>query len=322
MMKQLRISDFEWQIIANPNALSKQRVAYKDYFLDQFTRHHIPFQFHVAAGALAGIELAKSLCESGCRHFMLIGGDGTVNEIINGIYLSNVDASEVYLAIIPLGTGNDFCRTHLYPQNKEEILQLILKGNFVSNDVGLVETVHESETVANRYFINIAGFAFDAAIIEKTVGKKPLILPAAVYLLNLVKVLFSYKAKETQIITPEKTMVDLTFTIAVGIGQYNGNGMKQVPTAKVNDRLFDVVYIRKVSPFKVALNVAKLFDGSHVEHVEEACTFKTNQLEIKSSSPYIPGEVEGELLKRGNYRLTIAAKQINILSALPSSCVL
>lgn len=312
-MMKISMPDFQWHIIANPNALSKKRTAYKDFFLQQFDLHHIKYTFHVANGQCQGMQLAEKLCREGNRHFMLIGGDGTVNEIINGFYNANIDTSELYLAIIPLGTGNDFCRTHHYPFKKEAILQLILDGNFVLNDVGLVETLIENDVTSRRYFINIAGFAFDAAIIEQTVGKKPFFLPAAVYLFNLIKVLFTYKARETTIKTNETTLTDQIFTIAVGIGQYNGNGMRQVPMANANDGQFDVVIIRKVSPWKVVQNVGHLYNGTHIKSLAEAKVIRTNQLEIAALPPLI-GEVEGELLTKGNYRISNMPHQINILT--------
>lgn len=312
-MTHIDIANYEWQIITNPNALTKERTFLKNVFIDQFDAQHIHYQFHVANGQNCGAEKAKALCQEGCRHFIIIGGDGTINEAINGIYDSGVDTTEIYVAIVPLGTGNDYCRTLGMPNQPDDIIKAILTGNFAQNDVGIVETIQNDEIIAKRHFINIAGFAFDAAVINKTVGEKPKILPSLIYILNLVKVLFGYKCTEVTIKAGDETLTAPMFTIAVGIAQYNGNGMRQVPMANPSDRLFDVVTIREVSAFKVISKVKQLFSGEHIKTLPEAKVFKCDTVEI-TGNPQILGEVEGEMLVKGNYRIYNASKQINVIS--------
>ena len=136
-----------------------------------------------------------------------------------------------------------------------------------------------------------------------------------VYLLGVLKVLLSYRPKKTVITSKEQTINDKIFTIAVGIGRYNGNGMKQVPNADPQDGLFDVVVIRKISKLKVIRNIKKLFSGTHTK-LKEVTQFRTNELTITSNSPFF-GEVEGEVLKQGDYKIENAPDKINILSFNP-----
>jgi diacylglycerol kinase family enzyme len=108
------------------------------------------------------------------------------------------------------------------------------------------------------------------------------------------------------------TVTKNIFTIAAGICQYNGNGMRQCPEAIPDDGLLDVVMIEKVSILKVLLNIKNLFAGSHVKKLKEVSMFKTNSLEI-NTDPFISGEVEGEMLTAGNYRIRCFASAIHFM---------
>lgn len=300
-----------WQVIANPNAMTEQRKLLEEKILQELKNRGLQYNLTISDGPGHGMELAEKMCREGYRNFIVIGGDGSINEVVNGIYNSGVPTEDVYLAVIPLGTGNDFCRTMKYPE-VERIVPFLLDGNFKLTDVGLVETVKDGKTIAKRHFINIAGFAFDAAVIEKTVGKKPKILPSAVYLTKLVSVLFGYKATTVTVHTDDHTFTQKMFTIAVGNAQYNGNGMRQVPMADPHDGMLDVVMIKKISRMKVAANVKNLYSGKHIS-LPEVKSFRTKSLEIAAKN-HIPGEVEGEVLAKGNYRITVLPNRINILT--------
>ena len=302
-----------WQIIVNPNALTKKRAEIFKKILHEFDLEGIKYKINPADGPNKGIEMAKLLCRVGARHLMVCGGDGSINEAVNGIYNAGINTEEVFLAILPLGTGNDFCRSLHYP-TIEKMPAVFKSGHFVPTDVGIVETLNGNNVIAKRHFINIAGFAFDASTIAETVGKKPKLFPGAVYLLKLVKVLLTFKPSVVTLKTKEKTLTDSIFTIAVGNAQYNGNGMRQVPMADLHDRMLDVVAIRKIPLLKVVANIGKLFSGKHI-HLKEVTVLHTNSLEIKSEKSIL-GEVEGEMLKKGDYRLSVSPTRVNILTSM------
>lgn len=309
----MEITAHEWHIIANPTLLNGHRVVIEQNILKQLEESNIRYTLHVADDGERSGQTAERLCKEGKRHLMMMGGDGSINEIVNGIYRSGVDTEEVNLAIIPLGTGNDFCRTLGYPK-AEGFVNFLKTGEFRPTDVGIVETVKDGAVTAARRFINIAGFAFDAAVINETVNGKPKLFPDAVYLLKLVKVLFSYKATRVTVTTETDSYNDELFTIACGNAQYNGNGMRQVPMADPHDGLLDLVTIRKISPLKVVANVKNLFSGKHINLPEVKVT-RTSFVELTSDQPLL-GEVEGEMLATGNYRIRMEGKRINILQRL------
>lgn len=303
----------DWEVVFNPNALSKKCYLHWQAIENKLRSIGLSYQQHVADSPKAGIQIVKQLCLQGKRHFMAVGGDGTINEVINGIFLSGVSTNEVYVVVLPLGTGNDWTRSHDYPSDYLEILNQLNHAKFIKHDVGVVETMVDNKMEDKRFFINIAGFGFDAAVIQEVNKRRSKVFSKAVYLFNLMKVLLTYSSKKIKIITDDACLNEDIFTIAVGICQYNGNGMRQVPMANPTDGIFDVVIIKKIHPFKVIKNVTSLYGGTHLEALTEAVLYKTTKLEIQSDS-YTVGEVEGELINQGNYVIKMLPQAIHMMT--------
>jgi YegS/Rv2252/BmrU family lipid kinase len=312
---QINVQEFSWQIILNPCAMSHRSGRFWAQIEKKLQSIPIQYEYHVPELVEDAKILIKKLCQNGFRHFIVIGGDGTFNNFINSIMDSEIDTKEVFLIPIALGTGNDWLRTHFRKNKFKYTMGSIAGGNFTTHDVGLVEVIQNKEVSARRYFINIAGFGFDAAIIKNANEHKPILFPAAVYIFGLLKTLLKHKAVRVSIESKEGTTEKMIFSMAIGIGQFNGNGMMQCPDAIPNDHLFDVIQIEQISKMKVIKNVKYLFDGSHIQKLQEISMFRTQELHLKSDAVFW-GEVEGELLPSGAYKISCIPAEINILSEL------
>lgn len=314
--KVLRVQDYEWHVIVNPNACEKRCFNFWDTIALQLDQANISYVLHKSQGSKMGIQTAKGLCEAGKRHLMVIGGDGTINEVVNGIMLSGVDPKEVFLAVVPLGRGNDWARTHSYPVHKQGNIEVFLKGDFMCHDVGKVQTLQQDKTKSERFFINIVGFGFDAEVIYDATYKKPHFMGVSVYILSLIRTLFRYKSIPVQVQSKEVTLSDKSFLMVVAICQYNGGGMRQAPMAVPNDGKMDVVFIPEVSKFRVLTMIKSLFKGKHIEKMKDVIkVHQTAELTITSETPF-RAEVEGELVELGNYRVTVLPQALNMLTNL------
>lgn len=309
----INIRDYTWQIVLNPNAMSHRCGEFWNSIEEHLKNGSINYQYHITESIEESKLLVSKLCADGARHFIVIGGDGTLNTFVNSILNAGINAEEVFIVPVMMGTGNDWARTHFNHPDFLTALDVFVKGTFVKQDLGLIEIMHHHKKVDHRYFINIAGFAFDAAVIVNSKDKKPKMFPQTFYLMGIFNTLMKYKAQKIELISPDFYEKKKIFTLAVGIGKFNGNGMKQCPDASPIDALFDVLTIDDVSKMKVIANVKNLFNGKLIERVEEANIVRTNTLEIKSH-PYIRCEVEGELIPAGDYKITCLPRAINILS--------
>jgi len=309
---QINPKNFSWQIIFNSNASLYKSSQHWEKIENKLQKVQIDYCYHLTSTIDEAKELTIDLCKKGERHYIIIGGDGTLNIFANAIMESQVNSSEIFAAFIPLGTGNDWSRTHGYSKSYLDAIDALMVGNFINHDLGLVETIINDNVIDARYFVNIAGFGFDGAVIANTKKKSTKIFHKQMYLINLLKTLIAYKAQPVTFKSNELVETKNIFTIAIGIGQYNGNGMRQCPEAIPNDGLFDVVTIEKASIPKILLNIKNLFDGSHITKLKEVSVYRTEYLEI-NSAPYILGEVEGEMLSTGNYRIRCLPSAIHFL---------
>ena len=309
---QINIQLYSWQIILNPNALLRRSSQFWKNIEVRLREVQIDYHQHVTSTVDEAKALIISLCKRGERHFIIVGGDGTLNIFANAVMESHVNSSEIFAAFIPLGTGNDWSRSHGYSNRYLDTIDSLVKGNFINHDVGLVETLVNDKVISARYFINIAGFGFDGSVINNASKKTYKIFPKQLYLFNLLKTLLAHQPQMVSLKSNDFNVTENIFSIAVGIGQYNGNGMRQCPEAITNDGLFDVIMIEKVSIFKVLLNIKNLFKGTHVKKLKEVTTNRTNYLEI-NTNPFILGEVEGEMLAAGNYRIRCLVSAINFM---------
>jgi len=313
---QIKAKHYSWQIILNPNALLHQSSQFWKKIETKGKELQIDYLHHVTSTIDKAKDLIINLCKKGERHFIIVGGDGTLNIFLNAVKESQVDSSEIYAALIPLGTGNDWSRTHGYSNSYLDAIDSLVKGNFVRHDLGLVETIVNDQVVDARYFVNIAGFGFDGAVIANASKKSYKFFHKQMYLINLLKTLLAYKPQQVTLKSNDITTAKNIFSIAAGIGQYNGNGMRQCPDAIPDDGLFDVVVIEKISILKVLMSIKNLFKGTHVKKLKEVSVSRTNYLEI-NTDPFILGEVEGEVLTTGNYRIRCLHAAINLMTVDP-----
>ncbi|MCQ2284157.1 MAG: diacylglycerol kinase family lipid kinase [Bacteroidales bacterium] len=311
----LHAQDYFWHVIINPNACNQECFSNWGTISTKLGQNGIRHEMHKSDASGRGIEIARELCQKGERHLIVIGGDGTINEVVNGIFTAGINTQEVYLAVLPLGRGNDWARTHKFPGNFIDSIDLLLKGNFIRHDIGKVETIQNGQKAAERYFINIAGFGFDADVIYDTTYNKPHFLGISVYILSLIRTLFHFKAPEITVKTPDHTFSGKSFLSIAAICQYNGGGMRQAPMAKPNDGLLDVVVIPNVGKLKVIANLKHIFTGNHLNKLKGIEVFSTPSLTI-SSKQLVRGEVEGEVLRNGDYNIQLLPSALNTLSAL------
>ena len=240
-------------------------------------------------------ELTVEAVNRGYRKIIVVGGDGTLNEVVNGLFIQKqCEPKDILLAVIAVGTGNDWVRTTCIPRNYSAAVRAIKEGYSFLQDVGKV-TYTESKVEQTRYMANVAGLGFDAYVIQifnhlKLKGYKGKWL----YLYSLIRGFFSAKpAGATIEVDSEVIYNKLLFSLAVGICRYNGGGIQQLPRAVANDGLLDLTIIRPVHWWHVVFRARRLFNGEiySIGHVQYA---QGKVIKI-TSAPNMPLETDGEL---------------------------
>lgn len=313
-MTNLNIQNHIWHIILNANANEKKSTNNWADIAALLERKGIRFEVHTVFKASEGIATAKQLCDSGIRHFVAAGGDGTINEVVNGIMASGINTREAYMAVLPLGRGNDWGRTHHYPKTIEEVVDLWLSGKFMQHDIGLVTTQTPDNQEVNRYFINIAGFGFDADVIYDVTYHKPRIGGSAVYVLSLLKTLLRHKPTQVTVTADNGFAFDgEVFMVIAAICKYNGGGICEAKYAVPDDGLIDLIVVPKMRVPQVVAHLKEMFSGDHIDTIQGIR--KTHATHIRITTPaHLRAETEGELLTVGNYCVKVFANALNVVS--------
>ncbi len=304
----------QWLVLVNPNAGT--RKGEKDWL--EISRHlieaNINFREIFTNHKEHAIAVTSRHIKKGFRKFIVVGGDGTLNEVVNGIFLQKkIPTEEFIIAMIPVGTGNDWCRMFSVPFDYKEAVALIKQQKTFIQDIGKIN-YFSSTKQKRRFFINVAGMGYDAIVAEKTNRDKargrggPM-----VYLKNLFTSLLFYKHSNTEIFVDngKDGCSCQTFSLSVGICKYNGGGMKQLPAAIPDDGLLDMTLIKKLGKFTVLKEVKNLFDGSFINH-PKVKTFTGKHFKI-TSTPKIFLEADGESLGHSPFEFEIIPKSLNVI---------
>lgn len=263
------------------------------------------------------IEIVRNaIVEKGYRKFISVGGDGTNNEIINGIFTQDVvPTNEITMATMPIGTGNDWRRTFDIPLEYDEVAKIIKTGHIFVHDVGKLTYYNDGDPKI-RYFLNAAGTGLDEMVCSSTNLMKQQGKGGTIrYLISLVKCMLKYKVSHVQIEVDDQLVFDDTIlSVSVGNCRYNGGGMMMMPDAIPDDGLLDVTAIRKVSIFKFAANVKNIYDGTFIKKIDEVKTFRGKRIRIVSIPPHsLMVETEGENLNNSPFDFEILPKAINMV---------
>lgn len=197
-----------------------------------------------------------------------VGGDGTLNEVVNGIA-----EGKCKLGIIPTGSGNDFYRT-LKETNKE----------IIRVDLGKVN---------DRYFINIASVGMDAETCNNANKIKSKIKLGASYYLALIHTFLTFKSKSLKLKIDKNVYAGDYIIVAICNGKFYGGGFKIAPVATFDDNLFDIYLVSKANRFKLIKILMALLKSEH-EKYPEVRKYTGKKINIKSDSNLIVN-IDGEI---------------------------
>jgi diacylglycerol kinase (ATP) len=305
-----------WYLIANPVSGGFRCRKYLPEIAKFLNKHGIMFAKAMSKKKMHTVSLTKDAIKQGYRKFISVGGDGTANEIVNGIMGSDVDPLDFTLAVIPAGTGNDWGRSVGIPDDFEVAVKTIKKGKHILQDICKTSFKSKDGNIHERYFVNVAGAGYDAEVLFKTErmkekGKKGQYL----YFYNIFTSLFSYKPVFTNVkIDGKEVISEKALSINIGIGKYNGGGMMQVPHAEIDDGLLAFTFIGDIGKMGVILNSSKLKSGQ-IGKVQKVQLLKGKKIEIVTDSKML-FEADGEALGETPLTFEVVGKKLRVISSL------
>lgn len=264
-----------------------------------------PFDEAITQAQGDATRLVREALRAGAERIVAIGGDGTINEVVNGFFddAGTSIAPEASLGLIPFGTGGDFRRTFHLPTEVADAAAVIAANHRKKIDVGRLTFVASNGDPAHRMFANIASFGV-SGVVDRLVNESGKKLGRMSFLWAAARATWSYKNQRVQMTFDGTDRVDATVnTVAIANGKYFGGAMKVAPDAEPDDGLFDVVALGDFGFGDVLVNSRRIYKGTHLA-MEKVTTRRARVVEAEPVDPSavveldIDGESPGRLPAR------------------------
>ncbi len=305
--------DSTWFIIINPTAGSGRVNRDWPKIQAQMDARSWSYIAVKTTGPGNATQLAKEAIEKGYPKIIAVGGDGTNNEVINGILLQKaIPCTAVTYALLPIGTGNDWIKTHKIPRRLDHWMTMIEKGKTSVQDIGLVHYQAEGKT-ASRYFANVAGMGYDAFVARIAESQKGKVGNKLFYFYLVFKCLAQYSLKKAKVVFDGQELEEVYYTIHAGICRYSGGGMRFVPHAQPDDGRFAITLIRNISKLGILLNTYRLYTGT-IGKLQQTDTFYAKKIRVESVGDEATlVEVDGEFLGETPVEFSLLEKSLTLV---------
>jgi diacylglycerol kinase (ATP) len=238
-----------------------------------------------------------------------VGGDGTIHEIVNGLYASG-HLGNALLGIVSTGTGGDYVRTVGVSKNYKDACRSFLVPKILSVDLGMVN-YHKNGKEMERVFVNFAGTGFDAEIVRRTSQQFKYLGALPSYLMGALTTLATYRNKEVLLKLDGQESIRKVCTVIMNNGRYGGGGMYTAPQAELSDGLFDIMIVGDISKPDFLVSLPRLYKGTHVTH-PKVTMLRAKEIEIESRKK-MALQADGELLGELPARIRVMPSALKII---------
>ena len=252
-------------------------------------------------------DLAERAARGGAELVVVVGGDGTINEAVNG--LVRVDEPPE-LAVIARGTGDDFIRTHGIPASLERAIEVARDGPARAVDAGRVEYRRWDGSPGARHFANVGSVGMSGAIARRANSASKALGGRVTFFYALTREFVVWRNTEVTVEVGDETRRGPMHDVVVANGGYHGGAMKLAPDARPDDGVFDVVLIGDVSKLDFLTTAPKLYSGGHIGHPKVE-VLRGARVDV-AASVALPLETDGEVLGTTPARFEIVPRAYRV----------
>lgn len=261
------------------------------------------------------IELAAKATDAGFTHLIAVGGDGTVNEVLNGIMQANRSKqikTMPVIGILPMGTANDISKALGVTNKVEELISLLEKNSHSKIDIGTVESINKEGVPLFNYFMNVADAGIGGYVVAKVNSSKKRLGANLTFLKAITETFLTYEQSEVKlVIDNDLEWKGKILSLVVANGAYYGSGMRTDSEVKMNDGLFNIIVMNEIGIKDFILNVGKLKKG-RIKH-PRVHYFTGKEVEITPLRYSCPAEMDGEYIGFAPLKVKLIPQAISVL---------
>ncbi len=281
-------------VVVNPCSANGKTLKKWPHIQQELNAAGAVFDYRMTEYSLHAVEITREALKQGYDTIVAVGGDGTLNEVVNGFFEDDKTINpEAKLGVISCGTGGDFVRTAGLAKDIKTACQTIAKGGTRIIDIGRALFKDHQGNYMTKYFINVAGFGIDGEIVYRVNHTSKAFGGFLSFLWGTLTAIASFQPREIRLEIDGTIRFNGKATvIAAGNGKYIGGGMKIVPMAELDSGYFDVIVVDNMSKVELIKNLPRIYGGSHIDDPRVYCMRGTR---IKASSPeLVLVDIEGE----------------------------
>ncbi|MBU0597613.1 diacylglycerol kinase family lipid kinase [Patescibacteria group bacterium] len=292
--------DNKYYFIVNPIAGKGKHLSFLPEISEFCNKNKIQFDIVITKYPRQAIELARQAIGK-YQVIVAVGGDGTVNEVVNGLA-----QSQATLGVLPIGSGNDFAYQLGYSRNLKKDLKILLKNKTRKIDIGLVNEQH--------YFVNGFGVGFDGEVASRVRRFLKYSSGFFAYLMAVLRTLATYKFRQVRVSLDDNQIINKKILlIATCNGTTYGGGFNVAPSAKMDDGFFTICLIDKAGRFYALRNIQKIARGAHIK-LPIVHMYTCKKINIESEHNLI-AQYDGEVIPAGRtFEAKILPKQLIVIS--------
>lgn len=251
--------------------------------------------------SMSATKTVSDFLDESYTDLIIVGGDGTINEAINGIKY------DIPVGIVPAGTGDDFIKNVSLGKSTKEKIRTAINGDVIRIDLGQCN---------DRKFANGVGIGFDGQIVEDMTAKQvPFLKGHAAYYYHVLRILGGYRERTFKYTLDGKTVSNELILLTIGNGTTFGGGFKLMPNAKLNDGYLDICEIGKISPLRRFLNIIRLSRGSH-DSLKEVEFHRVKEVVVEAND-LLFAHIDGEQIGKPPFEIKVLpdALQLRVISS-------
>jgi YegS/Rv2252/BmrU family lipid kinase len=283
-------------LIVNPVSGHGRSVSLLPDVAEWSRKQGVEFKLYTTSASGDGIRLARLAALDGAERVVVLGGDGTINEVGQALA-----GTQVGLGVLPGGSGNDFLKMLTQKRDIETALTTAFRGNLYPIDVG---------SVNGKPFLNAVGVGFDAEVAARAAEQKsPAGFPG--YLLAVFRVWRAFRPFELEIELDQLKLTQTVTLVCVGNGRSTGGGFHLNPTARLDDGLLDVCIIQALPKAKIFAYLPRALKGTHVR-LEGVRLYRSRRIVIRSKADF-PVHLDGEVMPPiGKLEIVLDSRKIKV----------
>jgi len=284
-----------WYAVVNPSAGSGKTIKLWEAIKTALEASGLILEY--AFSEYAGHEaiLSREAILRGHAQIIAVGGDGTIQKVVRGVYMQNkVPVKKILIGVIPSGTGNDWIKSHGIPLDYKKAIKIILKKNIKTQDVGKIEVF--GKTKREYHFINYAGAGFDCFVLSRLDRYKKF-GPLSYFICAIINFM-KFKNLPVSIELDALKVRANVFLLGVGLCSFTGGGMRLTKDADPFDGCFDITIAQDFTKLDIVKNIPRLFNGGLFKD-KKVFTHRSKTVRVGSKERPVVSQIDGEVLEKG-----------------------